>query len=126
MLLYSLDSIPATSTESHDDGVCQVLFSTFSSAKLCVAVVNRPPDASYESFRKSLSFINRCMEQLNDPEYDIFVAGDFNFPQINWQTMSVSTSSGSPESHKFAEELLSFMSANLMNQHVDVPTRDTY
>ena len=35
VLLYSLDSIPATSTESHDDGVCQVLFSTFSSAKLC-------------------------------------------------------------------------------------------
>ena len=123
VLLYSLDSIPTTSTESFDDGVCQVLFSTFSSAKFCVAVVYRPPDASFESFCKVTSFLNRCIDQLKDPEYDIFVAGDFNFPQINWQTMSVSTSGGSPESNKSAEELLNFMSANLMNQHVDVPTR---
>ena len=125
VLLYSLDSIPTTSTESHDDGVCQVLFSTFSSAKFCVAVVYRPPDASFESFCNATSFLNRCMEQFKDSDYDIFVAGDFNFPQINWQTMSVSTSGGSPESNKSAEELLNFMSANLMNQHVDVPTRGT-
>ena len=125
VLLYSLDSIPTTSNESYDDGVCQVLLSTFSSIKMCVAVVYRPPDASYESFSKSLRFLNSCIEQLNDPSYDIFVAGDFNFPQINWQTMTVSTSGGSPEAAKSAEELLNFMSVNLMNQHVDVPTRGT-
>ena len=123
VLLYSLDSIPTTSINSHDDGICQVLFSTFSSAKFCVAVVYRPPDASFESFSKCLKFLNRCMEQLDDPDYDIFVVGDFNFPQINWQTLTVSNSVGSSESNKSAEEFLNFMSVNLMNQYVNVPTR---
>ena len=64
VLLYSLDSIPTTSTKAYDDGVCQVLFNTFSSAKFCVAVVYRPPDASLESFRTATSFLDGCIEQF--------------------------------------------------------------
>ena len=51
VLLYSHEDIPVSSVKTFDDGVCQALFVTFLTAKICIANVYRPPSAIH-SFEK--------------------------------------------------------------------------
>lgn len=54
---------------------------------------------------------------------DLLLMGDFNFPEIRWQTGVVSSISGaeSLSSHVFAERI----SDNFLTQHIDFPTYQT-
>ena len=122
VLLYSHDDIPLSSCEVFDDSVCQALFAVFHTVKMCVAIVYRPPNASHTSFLNVMKFLRSNIAELDDDSYKFCISGDFNFPLIDWQSLSVS-SGGSSDTADSANCLLSFMSDNLMNQYVSVPTR---
>ena len=122
MLLYSLSSLPVSVTESFDDGICQGLCNVYPSAKLLVAVIYRPPDASLSSFSKLLDQVGHAIETHADNDYDLFITGDFNLPHVDWETLEV-RSGGSSESNLSAQRLLNFMSTYLLSQMVNVPTR---
>ena len=122
VLLYSHEDIPLSSCEMFDDSVCQALFAVFHTVKMCVAIVYRPPNASHTSFYNTMKFLRKNITELDDDSYHFCITGDFNFPLIDWQSLSVS-SGASSESTDSANCLLSFMSDNLMNQYVTVPTR---
>ena len=123
VLLYSHQDIPLSSCETFDDSVCQALFGVFHTVKMCVAIVYRPPNASHSSFLNSMKFIRSKIAELDDDSYQFCISGDFNFPLIDWQSLSVS-SGASSDTADSANCLLSFMSDHLMNQYVTVPTRE--
>ena len=121
-MLYSLSSLPVSVSETYDDSFCQGIFNVYPSAKLCVAVVYRPPDASYGSFSKLIETLSLALDNLTPSDYDIFITGDFNLPQINWETLQIQ-SGGTSDSNLSAQCLLNFMSTYLLNQMVRVSTR---
>ena len=121
-MLYSLSSIPVSVSETYDDSICQGIFNVYPSAKLCIAVAYRPPDASLSSFSKLIDSFTLAIENLTPSDYDVFITGDFNFPQIDWETLSI-MSGGTSDSSLSAQYLLNFMSTHLLSQVVTVSTR---
>ena len=111
-----------SASEIYDDGVCQGLWNTYPSAKLLVAVIYRPPDASLSSFANLLEQLGHAIEDLADTTYDLFITGDFNLPNVDWESLDV-RSGGTSESNLSAQLLLNFMSTYLLSQMVNVPTR---
>ena len=122
-MLYSMASFPVSVSETFDDSVCQGVINVYPSAKLCVAVAYRPPDASAASFSKLLDCFTRVIENCKPSDYDLFVSGDFNLPQIDWETYQI-RSGGTSDSNLSAQQLLSFMATNLLSQMVTEPTRN--
>ena len=74
------------------------------------------------SFSQLLDLLRNAIDNLADSDYDFFITGDFNFPQIDWESLRI-LSGGTLESNFSAHSLLNFMSAHLLNQMVTVPTR---
>ena len=121
-MLYSLTSLPVSVSETFDDSVCQGIVNIYPAAKLCVAVVYRPPDASCSSFSKLIEMLSFALDNLTPSDHDVFITGDFNLPQINWETLQIQ-SGGTLDSNLSAQCLLNFMSTYLLNQVVTVSTR---
>ena len=59
---------------------------------------------------------------INDESYEICLAGDFNFPDIDWRSNTV-LPGGTLDDQASANMLLKLMSDQLLNQYVLVPTR---
>ena len=78
----------------YDDGVCQGLCNVYPSAKLLVAVIYRPPDASLSSFSKRLEHLGQAIETLADNDFDLFITGDFNLPHIDWESLKLQSGAG--------------------------------
>ena len=124
VLLYTHEDIPLSSREIYDDGICQALFTSYDAVKMCVATVYRPPNAPPSSFSKVLKFLANQILAIGDDSFQLNIAGDFNFPNIDWQSLSVSAGASS-DTNDSANALLSFMSNNLLNQYVLIPTHES-
>ena len=105
----------------YDDSTCQCLFSKLSLEKLCVIVVYRPPDADFHSFNKVIRFI-RCNLDDVDEDFQKIIAGDLNFPSIDWSQQRVLCRQGM-NTQRSAGLFLELLSSNLLTQYVDQPTR---
>ena len=90
-----------------------------SSAPLIICAVYRPPnnDDVYlnEVCRVLLEII------LNNPKSSIWIAGDFNLPNIDWDNLSVS---GYNYSLQLCNIILDFVADSGLIQIVDSPTRE--
>ena len=93
----------------------------FDTINICILNIYRPPAASNSSFREVMDFIKSCVKNLDD-SVTVYITGDFNFPNICWDTYSANPG-GRSEAALSANLLLSFINDNLMVQCVDVPTR---
>ena len=124
VLLYSHESLPISNCSKFDDGTCQALFCTFAVTSMCASVVYRPPNATLQSFRNCITFIQDQVNLLDDNSYKVCVMGDFNFPNIDWELGSAQPGKSSDETHS-ADLLLKFMSDNFLNQYVLMPTRES-
>ena len=125
VLLYSHRNFPieGDGCRTYEDSYCLVLFVKFPSLRLGVFVLYRPPDAPNEKFHRALSFVQRCIDDL-DSSFQVCMVGDFNLPSIDWRTEKT-LGGRSVQSRESAQELLRFLNHNFMNQYVDQPTRDT-
>ena len=63
-----------------------------------------------------------AIENLAHSDYDVFITGDFNFPQIDWETLTI-MNGGTSDSTLSAQYLLNFMSTHLLSQVVTGSTR---
>ena len=119
VLLYSHESVPITDVQKYEDQFCQSLICKCESSKLIICVLYRPPNASLQSFKSCLEFIETYIKFYDD-YYDLHnMLGDLNLPSINWNTNMITCS----DSIQSAEFLLSFMADNLCSQFVLEPTR---
>ena len=121
-LLYSHQALPISHKEMFDDGICQVLLCRFDSIKVCLAIVYRPPASSSSNFSSVIKFLTHQSSLINDDSYEFCLAGDFNFPDIDWGSNSV-LPGGTLEDQVSANLLLTFMSDHLLNQYILIPTR---
>ena len=109
--------MPVTYYEDYDDKYCEAIICT--SKKTILASVYRPPKAPKESFCKLVDFLQKYIEKecTGNPElYKIVITGDFNFPGVSWDDLSVGSCTS--EAKSSAEYILSFMSKNLLSQFV--------
>ena len=84
-----------------------------------IACVYRPPNTDIESFSNLLGFISTFIDTHNKlDKLQIFLFGDFNFPQINWK-------SGSIAEYKTPSEVALNMFTNnfILSQYIQENTR---
>ena len=122
VLLYSHSNYPISECKTYDDSHCSALFVKFSSLKLGVFVVYRPPEAPSEKFHSALNFVLKCIEEDLSRSFQVCLVGDMNFPDIDWRTERV-LSGQTVQCQRSALELLDFLNSRFMNQYVDKPTR---
>ena len=74
----------------------------------------------HQKFLDTVDFIRFHMKSKGDG-WTIIITGDFNFPNICWDTLSIKTDSHGSTS--CAETLLQFMESEFLTQVVEEPTR---
>ena len=123
-LLYIHQDLPATDTNTFDDTTCSSVICTVDSMSAIIVSAYRPPSAPFSSFRSLMSFIQSYIDSASSEKhsYDIIITGDFNFPNIDWGTITAHDVM-CRDSNRSAQHLISFMNSNLMSQYVNVPTR---
>ena len=91
-----------------------------SSEKTLVFSVYRPGDTPHDKFNEAVDFIRLHLDAKGD-DWTVFITGDFNFPNINWDTLSIK--SNSHGCTVCAKTLLQLVESFLLTQVVDKPTR---
>ena len=119
-LIYVHDSLSVSGELTYDDGICEGVILTIDSLNTIVASVYRPPGAQLSSFMNLTSWLQQYLDPSKSP--DTFINGDFNFPNIDWETQQISKDLGTNET-SCAQALLNFMSFNFLSQIIDKPTR---
>ena len=115
-LLYTHRDLHVTNTETLDKDSCQLVMCSSEPSKLIVCVLYRPPLAPIEDFKACLESIHEYSAGKDD--YDLCLLGDFNFPNISWETGI--TTSANPSTELFEN----FMAEHLFSQYVLQPTRN--
>ena len=122
VLLYSHYNYPISECKTYDDSYCSALFVKFSTIKLGVFVVYRPPEAPCEKFYSTLDFVQGCIGEELSSSFQVCLVGDLNFPNIDWRTEQV-LSGQTIQSQQSALKFLNFLTSGFLNQFVDQPTR---
>ena len=122
VLLYVHDSLPTSNVQTFDDSICGGIACQIKSINSILVTVYRPPSAPESSFTKIMNFTQRYISENNsDDQSDIFLTGDFNFPEISWPVCDSFTSRSKP--CNAANQLIHLMEENFLNQLVNKPTR---
>ena len=87
VLLYTHESIPITEVEKLDNQTCQMLICKCEISRMIICVLYRPPEAPLTSFKPCLEAISSYIS--GNDNYDMCLLGDFNFPCIDWNTISI-------------------------------------
>ena len=91
-LIYVHESLIVSCENSYDDGVCQCVILTIDSLGTVVASLYRPPGTKLSSFKRVLSWIQEYLGSSKNQ--DIYLTGDFNLPNIDWNTLLISKDLG--------------------------------
>ena len=126
VLLYVQDDLPVSNVESFDDSTCGAVICSVKCINTVVASVYRPPPShanslsDLPSFKNLLRFLQEHIDRTTDDRSSLIITGDFNFPNLQWDQSSLTTT-GKPTE---AEELFSaFIDENLLCQYITQPTR---
>ena len=119
-LLYIHNSIPITSWEIYDDGICEAVFCVSTPSKVMFSCVYKPCDAPHLSFSNMLQFLETCFEKITDSyKFTNIVLGDLNFPSL-WTTYSNDLTAVTTSEIK----LLNFLDNHFLSQYIDIATRE--
>ena len=122
-LLYIHEDIAVSNISTYDDTICSAILCTIPTLSTVEINVYCPPGASLKSFSTLLQHIQYYIDPILKEKYhDINIMGDFNFPNIDWLSLSCSPSLGH-EQHESGLALLDFIQHNMLLQIVDQPTR---
>ena len=93
---------------------------------LCIINIYRQPDnqihhSTSKEFADALDEISGVLRQISSPIPNIIFTGDFNLPNVNWQTASTLPGVPSVEKHCFLKLKL-FIEENFLTQIVLQPT----
>ena len=119
--LYIHNSITVSDFWSYDNKFCEAAIALLEADKTVLVSVYRPQNSSLADFKNTMNFIEEKIKSLGD-SYTIIVTGDFNFPNICWESLSVHTGTTTVTADS-ARCLLHFMEKYLLNQEISIPTR---
>ena len=120
-LIYVHDSLLVSNIFRYDDGICEAVICSIDTLKTIVACVYRPPDSGVTSFKRTMLKVQEYLDKA-DAEYDKILTGDYNLPNIDWDTQSVRNNLGSEKS-ACAHILLETVGSNFLTQSIESPTR---
>ena len=109
--LYIKEDIIVSDSFKYDDDHCQIVGCSLDRLKTLVFSVYRPGDTPHNKFNDAVNFIQSFVDKIDD-SWNIIITGDFNFPNIHWETMSIKSEDGCKTC---AESLLTFMESNLLS-----------
>lgn len=122
-LLYIHDSLLITRSASHDDEFNNAVICTLDSPRLIIASVYRPPNATSNSLKHLLDFLQEYIhEETEHQSSEVYILGDFNLPSMNWNTFMIDNNQG-VESKTSSSLLKDFISKNFLTQLVKDTTR---
>ena len=119
--LYIHNSITVDDFFHFDNKYCEAGVAHLKSSKTILAVFYRPQKCSLSDFTEALHFVEEKMSNY-DESYSFVITGDFNFPNICWESTTVSHDCSKVTSDS-ALHLLKFMEKFLLNQVIEIPTR---
>ena len=121
-LLYIHNSYIVSNNRSFGDNYCNGVVIKIDDLNCITAAVYRPPDCPNSSFMDTLNNLQAFIDDIQEGNPDIYITGDFNLPNQNWNTMTTDSSLGKI-GREAAEILLEFMSRNFLSQIIHCPTR---
>lgn len=104
------------------EGVVEHLILYFEPINFVFVTIYRPECQSHE-FTSTLAKIEQFLEDCGSPQPNVMIVGDFNFPQVNWNTLQVKGKSKSASMSVQAQSLLEFTEKFCMEQAIKIPTR---
>ena len=119
-LLYMHASLVVSDVTRYKDKENNMVCCYLESLHTLVAAIYRPPEAESSTFTNLLDKLQQKIDEFssNNRMPDLYILGDFNFPELSWKT-ALSPNNPSPS----ISELLEFMDKNLLSQLVKEPTR---
>ena len=120
VLLYTHESIPSTEFDKFDNQTCQMLICKCETSRMIICILYRPPEAPLASFKPVLETISSYISGHDN--YDLCLLGDFNFPCIDWNTLSIIPGATSI-TIQCMETFFNFMADHLLSQYILEPTR---
>ena len=122
--IYLKDELSASTSLicADSNGVVEYLMIYIKELKMVVINVYRPPTASTMDFVPVMDSLREKFLALNDTSLTLFVCGDFNMPRTDWDVGQTVGATG--EERRQASHLLAFRDDLLLNQIIEVPTRE--
>ena len=114
--LYIKDNIGFEELLNHSNSVCEALILRLKNPDLILVNIYRPPNASCEDFNDILNEVRKCTNKLPAPLSNIIIAGDFNFPNTEWDSITISCNQ--------AAKLKDLTDRLFLRQYVMSPTRN--
>ena len=119
-LLYIHDSLVVTDTDHYEDRNNNMVACYVKSCNTVFAAIYRPPGAETSGWKALLDKLQSMIDSISEGGVtpDIYVAGDFNYPGIDWDL-------GIPDDNTSGQgrDLVEFMNHNFLTQVVNQPTR---
>ena len=117
------EDIPIDSKSVYSDSTCESLMLKNNTLNLILIGLYKPPEAPNldTSFKKCLDAIDKFINQ-HSQKSNIIIMGDFNLPNIMWNTREIKKSRSTMEKN-CAKCLLDFTDDHLLIQQVHEPTR---
>ena len=104
------------------NGVVEHLMLHIKQYNVVVLVIYRPPDCQNCEFVPIIDDLKRKCLALGDPTPSLIVCGDFNIPDVNWESVAVGTTTNRTQLSPF--ECMKKMRDELfLHQIVEAPTR---
>ncbi|KAK4325511.1 hypothetical protein Pmani_003961 [Petrolisthes manimaculis] len=107
---------------SFSNGTTELLVVFMKSINLLAITLYRPPNTTHGTFRQITQKIEQILSTLPNPNTEVIMSGDFNFPNINWPEMK--TTGGTPDDKQQACDLIRVVENYFLFQLVTDPTRE--
>ena len=115
-IVYVNNDIVVDDFKKFDNEYCEVVYVSLPESKTSLFTVYRPPSCPPTKFQDMMSWISNQINHIDD-SWTKVINGDFNFPEIDWDFVSVSNSDSC------AASLIDFLVSHGMDQFVSEPTR---
>ena len=119
-IIYVHEMFEASESLRFDNKYVEVVLLHIDDIKTTLVCVYRPPNCPLQKFKEAIDFIVQNLNKEDD--WTIIMAGDFNFPIINWDSLTLN-SGYTIEEQESALLFLEMKSQKLISQYVHAETR---
>ena len=121
--IYLHNSITADTSEVFSNSYCEIAMIYNAHHNMVIAACYRPPLTPFDKFDECLVKLQDFINNIGcTPE--LYIAGDFNLPFVDWSTTEIKTGSSILLSDRQSgQALIEFMEENFLQQLVNEPTR---
>ena len=105
----------------YSNSVCELICVHVKQINTIIATIYRPPNSNLQKFEGVITSLINSINQYNNTDTEIFILGDFNFPTVNWEELSVANTTN--DEKRQINLLLDMMEEHNLTQLIRTPTR---